>query len=267
MKKKRLQKKKSQLKSNSPAKVNLFFRVLNKRPDGFHEIASLFQTIDLCDHVSIAFSDSDRLTCSHPDVPLDDNLALKAATLLRNHLDAHEGVTIHIDKRIPMQAGLGGGSSNAATVLWQLNTLYGAPLELHELAELGAELGSDVPFFFSSGASYCTGRGEKLRDVTPFSGEISIYLPKLSLCTAKVYGACQPVSDPDPLEMLKTFRFSNDLERAAFSIEPEMVNVKQMLEKEYAQVVMTGSGSAFVCHGQGSIAKPVSFLPRTRNWY
>ena len=135
----------------SPAKVNIFFRTLAKRGDGYHEIASLYTALDFGDYLDIEFSDQDQFTSNHPRLKQDStNLVIRALHLFRDKLGNHAFVKIHLDKQIPFESGLGGGSSNAATTLFGLNNLFGKPFSIDELRRMGALLGSDVAFFFSS---------------------------------------------------------------------------------------------------------------------
>lgn len=251
-----------QLSFFSPAKINLFFRVLYKRDDGFHEIASLYQAIDLGDHLHIRRALEDRFTCSDATLAMcDKNLVVKALYLFREITGILDPVNIHLDKKIPREAGLGGGSSNAATTLLALYELFELTPSMSDLRQHGATLGSDVPFFFSSGTSYCTGRGEKLEDVSLRESfyETSIWIAKpfLGLSTPEVYKACKPSSllPRDPRTSLDSFLssqplFYNDLEEAAFSVCPQLKNFKNtLLACGFDQVVMSGSGSSFFCLG------------------
>ncbi len=140
---------------NSPAKVNLFLRILRRRSDGYHDLASLFQAISLYDTIHFALSDHDELTCDKPGIPTDStNLILKAADLFRRKTGLKFGLKAHLEKRIPHEAGLGGGSSNAATTLWALNQLHGQPASPDELIAWSGEIGSDITFFLSHGTAY-----------------------------------------------------------------------------------------------------------------
>jgi 4-diphosphocytidyl-2-C-methyl-D-erythritol kinase len=233
----------------SPAKLNLCFHILGKRSDGYHEIATLMQAIDLGDWLSVQSSVADRLTCSDRALSCDEtNLVWKARDLFRAYTSLPP-VWIHLDKRIPMQAGFGGGSSNAATALWALNRFMRNPLSLQELSSLGAELGSDVPFFFSLGSALCTGRGDQVQSLSlpPFSGMWA--KPSFGLSTAAVYQAvrleeCQRISLTTMILQWRCgeFRIFNDLETAACRIEPKLSAFKQTLP---IPVSMTGSGTAF----------------------
>lgn len=240
----------------SPAKLNLFFRVLRKRPDGYHDIASLYQAVDCFDRLFFSPAKTDLLTCSDPTLPCDSsNLVYKALQLFKTHFPFPESFHIHLEKKIPMQAGLGGGSSNAATTLWGLNELTGKRATLKELQELGALLGSDVAFFFSSGTAYCTGRGEVLTPYAlpqPLSGWIA--KPAYGLSTPLVYQHTKADYLPqrDPEQALKHFpTFYNDLEVPAFALEPRLAKLKEKLQRSgFESVTMTGSGTAFFCIGK-----------------
>jgi 4-diphosphocytidyl-2-C-methyl-D-erythritol kinase len=275
----------------SPAKLNLFFRVLSKRGDGFHEIASLYQAIDWGDTLELAEACDDQFTCSDPLLPCDEkNLVVKALDLfrLRSGLSSFR-VRCHLEKRVPMEAGLGGGSSNAATMLYACNELAGSPATLQELGLWAAELGSDVAFFFSSGSAYCTGRGEKFADQRLplrsilLPGATWIAKPAFGLSTPKVYAAiCSDrLEKRDPRMVLESFHkgtplFFNDLEDPAFHICPALQDVKCTLQKAgFSTVVMTGSGSAFICLGlsapptfDGLIMAPILPIERKNDgWY
>jgi len=145
------------------AKVNLTLEVLGKRADGFHEIVSIMQTISLHDTVTVEPADNITLSPALPGVPIEDNLAYRAAVLLAERSGTRQGATISIEKTIPQASGLGGGSSNAAAVLVGLNRLWGLGMSDGELAWLGAGLGSDVPFFVRGGTAMVSGRGERVR--------------------------------------------------------------------------------------------------------
>jgi len=251
----------------SPAKINLFLRVLGKRPDGYHEIASLFQAIDLGDQLTLTFSTKDTLTCSNPDLPCgDSNLITKALMLFRRQTGLNTPVAIHLEKNIPTQAGLGGGSSNAATTLWGLNALHDFPFSEQELQTWSASIGSDVPFFFSKGTAYCIGRGEKVRDLLPLSlPSFSLIKPSVGLATPAIFQALklQECSTLDPDQLLHDFmigkhRFINDLEIPALRLCHSLAQIKE----KHPTAFMTGSGSTMVILSGDT--KP---LHRKQGWY
>ncbi len=243
----------------SPAKVNLFLRILHRRPDGYHELASLFQTINLCDTLHLAKSDTDILATTDTNLPTGpSNLIWKAIDLFRKKTGHVFPVNVVLEKRIPVEAGLGGGSSNAAAALWAINHLAGKPASSEDLMTWAAEIGSDVPFFFSSGTAYCTGRGEKIKSLPPLPPQkISIFKPLEGLSTPAVYRRlkveCLQKRDPD--SCLKNFMkerpcYFNDLEGAAFELLPSLSQYKKSLEAlGFKHVLLSGSGSAFFCLG------------------
>lgn len=274
------------LKLTSPAKINLFLRILGKRPDGYHELASLFQAIDLADTLHFSLSDADHLTCTEPAIPTDgSNLVWKAVNLFRRKTSLKFNLKVHLEKKIPHEAGLGGGSSNAATTLWALNELLNRPASLKNLIAWSNEIGSDVPFFLSRGVAYCTGRGEILQPLTPFQRvNLWIVKPSQGLSTPAVYGSLKLATLPprNPQECLQGFltgfpEYFNDLEEAAFSVMPELALLKkQLLDLGFNIVLLSGSGSSFFCMGRvpsapvisGCVSYPAGFIYRSDNqWY
>ena len=174
----------------SPAKINLFLKVVGKRPDGYHEIITLLCRIGLFDTVALAFNRSTiSVECAHPRVPEDkSNLAHRAASLFLDALSIHDGVAIFIDKVIPVAAGLGGGSSNAAAVLMGLNQHYGLPLADQELGGIALKVGADVPFFLVRHSAIARGIGDYLevyKDVPPLS--VVLVRPTFEVSTSWVY--------------------------------------------------------------------------------
>ncbi|KKZ14455.1 MAG: hypothetical protein TH68_04770 [Candidatus Synechococcus spongiarum 142] len=183
------------LKLESPAKVNLHLAVLGLRDDGFHELAMVMQAIDFCDELMLEPHSGLQLHCEGLEVANDHtNLVMQAAQLLRKAFPQRQlGARIHLRKRIPLKAGLGGGSSNAAATLVGLNKLWALGLPTEELKVYGAQLGSDVPFFIAGGAQLCFGRGERLEPVARPAGG-AVLLSKrtdVSVTTAWAYGICR----------------------------------------------------------------------------
>ena len=248
-----------QLSFLSPAKVNLFFRVLRKRKDGYHEIASLYQAISLVDKLTVSLSNTDLFTCSDSSLPLgESNLVMRALSIFREKTGFSSPFQIHLDKRIPVEAGLGGGSSNAATALFAFQQLSGISISKSTLMEWGALIGSDVPFFFSLGTAYATGRGEILEEILPVEAfSMWIAKPFFGLSTPKVYQEMKTelLSDRDPLRALREYErgkgvFYNDLESPAFFLSPRLESLKKtLLESGFKQVILSGSGTAFFCLG------------------
>jgi len=159
------------LEKKSPCKVNLILNILGRRADGFHELETVMQPVNLCDEMTFERAGASlQLTCSHPGLPTDSkNLVHRAATSFLAAAKISDGVKIHLQKKLPLAGGIGGGSANAAVTFTALNQLFGAPLPLTKLHELAAALGSDVPFFLYDKPALATGRGEKVRTLEFFS--------------------------------------------------------------------------------------------------
>ncbi|MCK5784303.1 MAG: 4-(cytidine 5'-diphospho)-2-C-methyl-D-erythritol kinase, partial [Desulfobacterales bacterium] len=174
----------------SPAKINLFLAVTGKRHDGYHTLCTLMCCISLYDKISLNFNvEKISVSCSHENVPEDEtNLACRAATIFFKKLGKQEGVGISIEKNIPVGGGLGGGSSNAASVLLSLNQRYGMPFSEKELMDMGLSLGADVPFFIVGKPSIATGIGEKLEKYDHLEPQhILLINPRINISTAEVY--------------------------------------------------------------------------------
>src|SRR5262245_62048232 len=185
----------------APAKVNLFLEILSKRADGFHDLATLMVAVNLFD--TLVFRSAPEgiaLTSNRPDLSSGpDNLIVKAAALLQKRSGRNLGTAIRLVKRIPMQAGLGGGSSDAAATLLALNRLWDLELTREDMADLGAQLGSDVPFFVLADTAWCTGRGE-IVDPLPVGARLHFVLvcPPFGCSTAEVYrGLSWPAADEE----------------------------------------------------------------------
>ncbi len=270
----------------SPAKINLFLQILHQRPDGYHELASLFQAISLHDTIQYSLSTKDSLTCTVPDIPVDSsNLILKAVNLFRLTTNLKFNISIHLEKHIPQKAGPGGGSSNAATTLFALNELFNHPLSIQELENLGSQIGSDVAFFFSEGTAYCTGRGEVVENLKPLPvTKLWIAKPNEGLATPLIFKNFQMTDalKKNPQDVLRNFLngkpdYYNDLEPAAFRALPALETFKNDLKKcGFKTVLMSGSGSAFFCinctetidYNAFTFIREAHFLTREKNkWY
>lgn len=252
----------------SPAKLNLFLKVVRRREDGYHDLESLFQTISLFDTLSFELTEKDAFVCSMPEISHYSNLAWKAVELYRKETGFNERIHLSLDKEIPLQAGLGGGSSNAATALKGMNQLAGNRLSLTDLKELALQLGSDVPFFFTSGTAYCTGRGEVMEELSPLPPlNVTLIKPLQGLSTPAVFKQLDLGGLPERnvqetlLNYRKgTFHFFNDLETPAFELMPELKTIKLTLEKDFDSVTMSGSGSTLFCVGETANKYPYPFV-------
>lgn len=183
---------------SAAAKVNLVLEVLGKRDDGYHEIATVMQTVDLTDRLTLEESDAVDLRVSGASVPADaTNLAVRAALALRAAAGIDRGVRVALDKRIPVAAGLGGGSADAAAVLVGLNRLWGLRWPRAKLEEVAVGLGMDVPFFLQGGGALATGRGEVLAPVATGGLGLVLVNPRHGSSTAEVYGRVTPAMYSD----------------------------------------------------------------------
>lgn len=248
------------------AKINLGLRVLYKRSDGFHELRTVFQTISLADTLDVEFTPSRRTSielagCDH----IADNLVVRAARAAMDAMKTTGSVRFHLTKRIPMGAGLGGGSSDAAAVLLALPVLAGRELAMEELIRLGTQLGSDVPFFFLGGTALGLGRGTELYPLPEMPAETAILVaPAIHVSTPEAYRALNRGLTSDVEQnMIDSFQcqawcantgtskggptgvLGNDFEGAVFDRHPELRSLKRKLLRLGARAaMMTGSGSA-----------------------
>lgn len=255
------------LEKQSPCKINLLLNVLGKRPDGFHELETIMQPVRIFDHLSFSRTGAAiELACSEPALPTDSrNLVYRAAAAFLESAGIREGVRIHLDKRIPLAAGLGGGSGNAATTLLGLNELFGCPLDSARLHVLAAALGSDVPFFLQTRPALATGRGEQLQPQAEFNAlrgaALVLVHPGFGIATNWAYQ--QLARFPDALngrpgraqQLLSRLQetdlaaaakeFYNSLEAPALQKYPLLVLFQQFFRSEGAAgALMSGSGSS-----------------------
>jgi len=262
----------------APAKINLLLDVLRKREDGFHEVEMIMTMVDLADRLTLSELPRDQIVLSSYAgfIPLDDkNLAFQAARLIKERCGVKRGVSIHLDKQIPVAAGLAGGSSDAAAALRGLNRLWNLGLSVAELEALGAELGSDVPFCVRGGTAIARGRGEKLESIeSPPQCWVVLAKPPINVSTADVYGKLragelrQHPSVPRMLEAIRSKSFpdvcaalGNVLESVTLDRYPEVRQIKEVMIRLGADgVLMSGSGPTVF----GLVAK-ASKVPRLYN--
>lgn len=249
------------LSAEAPAKVNRELRVGRRRADGYHEIRSRLVSIDLSDTIEVSSAEGAlEVACTGVPVPHDDsNLVVRAARALAERLGRPAGVRIRLDKRIPVGAGLGGGSSDAAITLALLSRLWDSRLAAAELAGIAATLGSDVPFFLVGGEAEVSGRGERVRPLADSPAvELLVLVPPFSIATARIYAALDR-SAPDPdgrplassldVETSGTFFGPNDLAFAVLQERAEMSVLLDSARSLASEAAITGSGSAIVLRG------------------
>lgn len=243
----------------APAKINLTLDVLYKRPDNYHEVEMIMTTVDLADRIGLESTADGEIKIISADrfVPNDSkNLAYQAAQLLKDTYGIQEGVSILIEKEIPIAAGLAGGSSDAAATLKGLNELWQLGLTLDELAELGAKIGSDVSFCIYGGTALATGRGEKITELpAPPTCWVVLAKPKVGVSTADVYGGLKldEMEHPNTAQMIQAIEtdnyellcqsVGNVLESVTFKLHPEVITIKEQMRRFGADaVLMSGSG-------------------------
>lgn len=248
------------LYEKAPAKINLMLDVLHKRPDGYHEVEMIMTMVDLADRLTITDIPGDVIKISSQAgyIPLDDkNLAYQAASRIKERYGIRQGVHIHIDKKIPVAAGLAGGSSDAAATLRGLDRLWNLNIPHEDMMELGAAIGSDVPFCITGGTALATGRGEILTPLaSPPDCWVILAKPPINVSTAGIYGrlkADQIEKHPSASAMRQAIEqqsfddicrgLGNVLEDVTLSHHPEVQQLKQaMIQLGADGVLMSGSG-------------------------
>ncbi len=243
------------------AKINWTLEILGRRADGYHELRTILQTVDVCDQLH--FTETEKgitLRCDHLEVPCDEsNLIYRAAILVQELTGCDKGARIELQKRIPMGAGLGGGSSNAAVTLLALTKLWKVEIAPQDLFRLGAQLGSDVPFFFFGGTGIGIGRGDEVYPLADSQAEYLLLVnPGVHVPTREIYGklpselTSPPAVNKMPFSLQAAYarmrrgqwNLRNDLEAPALALYPVIGQLKQRLvDWQAAAVLMSGSGS------------------------
>jgi len=234
----------------APAKLNLFLHVTGRRPDGYHTLQTLFQFLELHDELRFEVTRDGHIARARelPGVPEERDLSLRAARLLQAASGATQGAIVHLEKRLPLGAGLGGGSSDAATTLLALNELWGCGFTHAALAALGLKLGADVPVFVQGQAAWAEGVGELLTPAEPPEHWFVVLAPRVMVSTARVFAAFNHGLDLTPYRAAITIRdfragqTCNDLEPVVRRLYPEVDNALKWL-RDFGEARMTGSGS------------------------
>jgi 4-diphosphocytidyl-2-C-methyl-D-erythritol kinase len=283
------------LTRTAPAKINLTLEILGRREDGYHAIRSVMQTISLHDTISVRNAPAGVITLEggSPEAPpTDDNLVLKAARALLCEAGNAHGAHITLDKRVPVGAGLGGGSSDAAATLLALNDLWRARIPLPTLVEIAATLGSDVPFFLTNGSALAEGRGEILTPIPSYPPIwLAVVKPEVSLRTPDVFREYDLVADPGRAPggnaaqtMIEALRqraggqhvlthiagaLCNDLEDAAVRLCPELDGILGRLHAAGSPgVLLSGSGSAVfaLANTEAQVKQLAAVIPSREAW-
>ncbi len=243
------------MRVRSFAKINLGLEVIRKRPDNYHDLRTLFQCVDFHDTLIFSTNNSGRIVLkgNNPRIPSDkQNLVYLAAELLKERFAVSLGVEIHLDKKIPVRGGLGGGSSNAAMTLHALNMIWDLKCSKDELLDIGRTLGADVPYFFEGGLCVGLGKGDELTrvdDLDPFY--CVLVLPELSIITADDYHRLSLLTsegkDSKIIRFLDNFEYSsleNSLEETVFNLHPQLRDIKRLFYKLGSELsLVSGSGS------------------------
>lgn len=243
------------------AKINLDLRIIGRREDGYHEICTVFQTISLADRIAFEAADDLVLTCSDPEMPVDDgNIIIKAANSLRGRYGVAKGARINLEKNIPSPGGLGGGSSNAAVTLIGLARLWQLDISAGSIADIAAGLGADVPFFLNGGTAIGTGTGTTLFPIRDFACDtLAVVTPNAVISTAEAYSALgvPSLTKADLNRILLNYRFwaenvdfrsadlKNDFEKTVFAshLAVERASLK-LKELGAVTVLLSGSGAS-----------------------
>ncbi|WP_396436851.1 4-(cytidine 5'-diphospho)-2-C-methyl-D-erythritol kinase [Limnohabitans sp.] len=255
----------------APAKLNLFLHVTGRRPDGYHELQSVFMLIDWCD--TLHFEKRPGGAISREDLTLAlpaQDLITRAAQLLQHHTGCTDGVHIAVEKQIPAQAGMGGGSSDAATCLLALNRLWGLKLKLLTLEKLGLQLGADVPFFLRGHNAWVEGVGEKITRIELPAARFWVVKPPQGIDTSQIFAHPDLKRDTNAATMSSfaadAYDFGhNDLQSVAQALCPGVEQALQALNQAGLKSRMTGSGSAVFAHCMDNTTKvsiPDHFLAR-----
>ena len=242
------------LTERAPAKINLGLHVLRRRPDGYHDVATVLHRIDWADTITAQPADALSMTCSDPALPTDEaNLCMQAARALAEACEGTAGAALHLEKRVPYGAGLGGGSSDAAATLRLLNRLWGLGLPTSALQDVARQIGADVPFFLEEApAAYATGRGD---DLTPLRDEggpyrlpypVLVVVPSVEVATPEAY-ACVTPDDADRPRLPSLLR-TNDLSRwrSALVNDFEAPIAERHAEIQAAREWLREAGAAYV---------------------
>jgi 4-diphosphocytidyl-2-C-methyl-D-erythritol kinase len=236
----------------APAKLNLFLHVLGRRSDGYHELQTVFQFIDVTDELDFTVRDDGTINrrSGAAGVAAENDLIVKAARALQGHSGTRFGVDIALRKNIPIGGGLGGGSSDAATTLVALNWLWSLRLSQEQLAEIGLILGADVPIFVHGHSAFAEGVGEKFSAVTPPAPWYLVIKPDCEVATAAVFGAAELTRNTPPITIADFLsgagrgeRFGNDCEPVVRARYPQVAEAMDWLSQRASPAQLTGTGS------------------------
>ena len=230
----------------APAKLNLFLHILGRRPDGYHQLQTVFQLLEFGDELTIRADDKDRINLEqdYDGIDLENDLVLRAATLLKAKTETRKGAVISVNKRIPIGGGLGGGSSDAATTLVVLNRLWNTGLSLYQLSDLGLQLGADVPVFIQGHSSWAEGVGERPQPVELPDNWFLVIYPDCPVNTATVFNQPELTRNSTPITIRDFLGGAghNDCEKVVYDYYPEVAAAAKWLDG-WTKARLTGTGS------------------------
>ncbi len=259
----------SELRLPSPAKLNLMLHITGQRSDGYHLLQTVFQLLDVGDTVAISTNGSGvvQVNCPALSIPQEQNLAWQAARLLQQHSGSTLGASIDIDKQLPTGGGIGGGSSNAATVLLGLNKLWQLDLPLPELAALGLQLGADVPVFVHGHSAWGEGIGELLEPILLPQRYYLVIAPGCSISTAEVFSHRQLTRHTTAITIAAFFKGGgrNDCESVVRQLHPEVNNALIWLNK-FSQAQLTGTGACIFAAFESELEAEVIYQQLPQEW-
>ena len=247
---------------NSPAKINIYLKILKRRSDGYHELESAFQLINLYDELEVSSTKSKeiKIECNPDIIKLEENIIFKAVQLIKNKYKVKQGIYIKLKKEIPIGAGLGGGSSNAASILLALNNLWKLEISQKDLLKLGKDLGADVPFFLNGKNAYVSGIGDKLKEKKSDDSKYILIYPNIVASTKKVFEFYS-----NNKKFIKENNLQNSLLKPLLGMYPE---IKSFYNKNISSfdIKLTGSGSTmFISYkDEGELEKIMEIIPI--NW-
>lgn len=231
----------------APAKLNLFLHITGRRPDGYHDLQTVFQLLDAGDELRFSLTGSDAVDfhCDDPTLASPDNLVMRAADLLRRETGSVRGTAIHLDKRLPAGGGVGGGSSDAATTLLALNTLWQCGLDLDDLARLGVQLGADVPVFIRGRSAWAQGIGESLQAIDLPERWYLVLTPSCHVSTAEIFSHPQLTRHTRPIK-IPAFPFSGSKNDCELLVSRLYSPVKKALDwlSGFGETRLTGTGAS-----------------------
>lgn len=253
----------------APAKLNLFLHITGRREDGYHLLQTLFQLLDYGDVLSYRLSDTPAIIPEYQlvGVPQEQDLILRAAHLLQGHCEIGQGVRITLDKRLPMGGGLGGGSSDAATTLLALNYLWGCGLSTAALAEIGLQLGADVPVFVNGQSAWAEGVGQDLEAVTLPEAWYLVLNPQVNVSTAEVFADAQLIRDCPPITIRDFLagQGRNVCQPIVTARYPEVMAALEALAK-FAPAMMTGTGASVFARFNSESAASAAWGELSKAW-